>query len=78
MRKALSTVALAILALWAIAQQTFPQNGVYDERDKCYAFTNATIFVSWNQKLEKATLLIRDGKVEGVGASVALPKDAVV
>lgn len=78
MRKALSTVALAILALSAIAQQTFPQNGVYDERDKCYAFTNATIFVSWNQKLEKATLLIRDGKVESVGASVVLPKDAVV
>lgn len=78
MRKALSTLALAILSLWAIAQQTFPQAEVYDERDKLYAFTNATIFTTYNQKLDKATLLIRNGKVEGVGTTVTIPKEAVV
>jgi len=60
------------------AQVTFPQNGVYDERDGLYAFTNATIYKSYNQKIEKATLIIRDGKVEAIGTQVSVPKGAVV
>jgi imidazolonepropionase-like amidohydrolase len=59
------------------SQKTFPQNGVYDEREGLFAFTNATIFKSWNEKLDNATLLIRDGRIEAVG-SVAIPKEAVV
>lgn len=63
-----------------MAQQTptFPRNGVYDERDGHYAFTNATIYVSPTQKLEKATLLIKNGKVVQAGTSVKVPIDAVV
>lgn len=57
---------------------TFPENGVYDERDGHYAFTNATIYVTPSQKLEKATLLIRKGKIVQVGTAVTIPKDAVV
>ena len=38
------------------AQQTFPQNGVYDEREGLFAFTNAVIYQSYNQKLDKATI----------------------
>ena len=60
------------------SQKTFPQNGVYDERDGLFAFTNATIYKSWNEKLDNATLLIRDGRIEAVGAGIAIPKDAVV
>jgi imidazolonepropionase-like amidohydrolase len=59
------------------SQKTFPQNGVYDERDGIFAFTNATIFKSWNEKLEGATLLIRDGRIEAIGKDVVIPKDAV-
>lgn len=62
----------------AFSQKTFPQNGVYDERDGIFAFTNATIFKSWNEKLENATLLIRNGRVESIGKDVIIPKDAVV
>ena len=62
----------------AFSQKTFPQNGVYDERDGIFAFTNATIFKSWNEKLEGATLVIRDGRVEAIGKDVVIPKDAVV
>ncbi len=61
----------------AVAQETFPQNDVYDERDGHYAFTNATIFKSYNSKLEGATLVIKNGKVVSVGKS-APPKGAVV
>lgn len=60
------------------AQTTFPRNGVADQREGLYAFTNATIFKSWNEKLENATLVIRKGKVESIGIGVPVPKDAVV
>jgi imidazolonepropionase-like amidohydrolase len=61
-----------------ISQETFPRNGVADQRDGLYAFTNATVYQSWDKKLENATLLIRRGKVEAVGQGIPVPKDAVV
>jgi imidazolonepropionase-like amidohydrolase len=76
-------LAFALLALTvstkAVAQNpsTFQQNGVFDERDGHYAFTNATIYVSPEKKIEKATLIIKKGKVVAVGAGIAVPKDAV-
>ena len=42
------------------------------------AFTNVTLHKTYNQKIENATLLIRDGKVEAAGTGVAIPKGAVV
>jgi len=39
-----------------------------------YAFTNATIVVDENRTIEKGTLLIKDGKIESVGASANVPK----
>lgn len=60
------------------AQPTFPYNGVQDHRDGLYAFTNATIFKNYNEKIENATLVIRDGKVEAAGIGVRVPPDAVV
>ncbi|MFQ5447453.1 MAG: amidohydrolase family protein, partial [Saprospiraceae bacterium] len=60
------------------AQETFPRNGVADHRDGLYAFTNATIFKSYNEKLENATLVIRKGRVEAIGQGIPVPPDAVV
>ncbi|GAB2557729.1 amidohydrolase family protein [Spirosoma areae] len=79
MTKHLLTAMLAAsLTCSAVAQTTFPQNGVYDERSGLYAFTNATIVVDPQTTLQKATLLIRDGRIEAVGASVSLPAGTVV
>ncbi len=69
---------LTIVSTYAISQETYPRNGVADHRDGLYAFTNATIYKSWNEKLENATLVIRKGKVEAVGQGIAVPSDAVV
>ncbi len=77
-RITLVLIGFCLLSFQSFAQETFPINGVKDSRDGHYAFTNATIFKSYNQKVEKATLLIKDGKVEAVGAGVTIPKDAVV
>lgn len=75
----LTLLSLLFLGLMPItAQQTFPQNGVFDQRDDHYAFTNATIQVSPDKKINKGTLLIKKGKVVAVGENVSIPKDAVI
>lgn len=61
-----------------IAQETFPRNNVADHREGLYAFTNATIHKSWNEKLENATLIIRKGKVEAIGQGILVPDGAVI
>ncbi|MEZ5057325.1 MAG: amidohydrolase family protein [Saprospiraceae bacterium] len=69
---------LCCLSSSLLAQITFPENGVADNRDGLYAFTNATIYKSFDQKLENSTLIIKDGKVIAVGQGVRIPPDAVV
>lgn len=80
--KQLARLSLFVLFLIKIqigySQKTYPQNGVYDERERLYAFTNATIYKSWNEKVENATLLIRNGRIEAIGQAIAVPKDAAV
>ena len=61
------------------AQEYFPANGEVKTKNNNYtALTNAKIFVSPSQVLEKGTLLIRNGKVVKVGKSVDLPENTVV
>ncbi|MFT5165154.1 MAG: imidazolonepropionase-like amidohydrolase [Saprospiraceae bacterium] len=60
------------------AQITFPQNGVYDERDGLYAFINATIYKSYNEKIEEATLIIKNGKIVAIGTRIPIPEGALV
>lgn len=60
------------------AQETFPTNGVPDKRPEIYAFTNATLFIDYQTKIEKATLVIVDGQVKAAGAGIAVPKGAIV
>ena len=59
------------------SQVTFPINDVASPSNGYYAFTNATIVKDAKTTLSKATLVIKNGKIESVGA-VAVPKDAVV
>ena len=66
-----------LMGLQAYAQQTFPENGVKDEQDGHYTLTNANIYVSPNQKLEKASLRIKKGKIVEVGVNITVPDDAV-
>lgn len=81
MKKLTRFLLLAIALTFDIslfAQQTFPTPAPADKRPGIFAFTNATIYVDYKTRVEGATLLIRDGKVESCGLNVALPKDAVV
>jgi imidazolonepropionase-like amidohydrolase len=71
-----------IMLCWLIstsllAQSTFPKNGVYDVRDGIYAFTNATVYKTYNEKIENATLIVEKGKVKALGTRIAIPEGAI-
>ncbi|TFG73253.1 MAG: amidohydrolase, partial [Flavobacteriales bacterium] len=71
--------ALLVCALHTYGQDYFPKNdGVKAKNNNYTAFTNAKIFVTPSQIIEKGTLLIQNGKVVQVGNNVALPKNVVV
>src|SRR5258706_3798912 len=69
--------SLQLIAVMAFSQQTFPENGVADNREGCYAFTNATIVKDGQARVNNATMVIRKGKIIAVGSSVTIPKDAI-
>ncbi len=71
---------LATLALSAGFAQvtTFPVNGAPDHRHTIYAFTNAHIQVDPDNAIEKGTMLVQDGRILSIGASVIVPKEAIV
>jgi imidazolonepropionase-like amidohydrolase len=85
MKQTNSKLQLRILFLLALfgflnlsAQEYFPKNdGVKSTNTNYTAFTNAKIFVTPTQIIEKGTLLIKDGKVVNVGATVTIPKNAL-
>lgn len=77
--KHIVSIALFLLILPMLkAQNLSPVLDIRDERPKVFAFTNATIFVNDTTKIEPATLVIRNGKIESVGTDLAIPSDAVV
>jgi imidazolonepropionase-like amidohydrolase len=61
----------------AIAQPSFPVNGVRDDVNTLYAFTHASIYTSYNTKLENASILVKAGKILNIGTSLSIPKEAV-
>ena len=73
-------MALLVLVQLSVFGQetTFHRNGPDDYREGVHAFTHATIYKNYNTKIENATLLIRDGKVAELGATVVIPKGAIV
>lgn len=69
--------ALLLVGSTVFAQETYPYNGVYDQRDGHYAFTGGTVHVSPDQMVENATLVIKDGKVVSVTAEGSIPAGAI-
>lgn len=78
MKRLASTALLLMSSWWVQAQGTFPVNGVADQRDRAYAFVNATIVKDAQTTLTNASLLIKNGKIIAVGSGITVPADAVV
>ncbi|TCN57567.1 amidohydrolase [Flavobacterium circumlabens] len=78
MKKALLLLFFSVFLTKTQAQNYFPVNESVQNKTKNYTvFTNATIYVSPTQKIEKGTLLIQDGKVVAVGNTVSIPKNSI-
>ena len=73
---------VALLSFWFLFLTCFgqmkPINGVKKTESNCYALKNVTIYVSPDDIMQSATIVIRDGKVESVGKLAIIPKDAIV
>ena len=79
MNKTYLTILTFLCGMLLFAQDYFPKNdGVITKNTNYTAFTNAKIYVSPTQTIEKGTLLIYDGKVVATGTSVTIPKNATV
>lgn len=70
----LTSTLILFVAGGLVAQETFPRNDVKDSRSGLFALTNATIVVDPQTTLQNATLLIKNGRVEQVGANITVPK----
>ncbi|MFK7832352.1 MAG: amidohydrolase family protein [Winogradskyella sp.] len=76
MKKLYLRLLICMCSVSLFAQDYFPSNsGVVSNNSNYTAFTNVTIHVSPTEVLDNATLLIKDGKVISVGASVSIPKN---
>lgn len=61
------------------AQEYFPNNeSVQNKNNNFTAFTNAKIFVTPTQVIEKGTLIIQNGKVIGAGVDLQIPKNCKI
>jgi imidazolonepropionase-like amidohydrolase len=75
------SIALFALCSWQLAfaqDDIYQANDVRDNRPGIYLFTNATIHTDYQNTLEEAALLVRDGFVEAVGKNIEAPKGARV
>lgn len=76
MKKILLLLLFSILLPKAYAQEYFPNNeSIPNKNTNFTAFTNAKIYVTPTQVIEKGTLLIQNGKVIAAGATVVIPKN---
>jgi len=75
---------VVLTALWCctaplMSQEYFPKNdGVKATNNNYTAFTNAKIYVTPTQIIDKGTLLIHNGKVVQAGKTVTLPSNTVI
>ncbi|CAA9200900.1 amidohydrolase family protein [Flavobacterium collinsii] len=78
MKRKLLLLFLSVFLTKTYAQDYFPVNeSVHNKNNNYTVFTNATIYVTPTQKIEKGTLLIQDGKVVAVGNNITIPKNSI-
>jgi len=67
-----------LIPIITVAQENFPINGIQDERINIHAFTNATLIIDYQTRIDNASLIIKDGIIVAAGTSVSIPKEAIV
>ena len=76
MNRILLLLILGIFIPKINAQEYFPNNeSVQNKNNNYVVFTNAKIYLTPNQIIEKGSLLIQNGKVIGAGNNLSIPKN---
>ncbi|MFT6296051.1 MAG: imidazolonepropionase-like amidohydrolase [Glaciecola sp.] len=70
---ATAATALAMLSQ-GFAQDNATPNGVADDRNNAYAFTNATIYQPNGEFLQDGTMLVSNGEIVEINSSAAAPE----
>ncbi|MDX1332906.1 MAG: amidohydrolase family protein, partial [Robiginitalea sp.] len=79
MKWKLALLAFLGLGYVAIAQKYFPENdGVKASNNNYTALTNARIYISPGQVIDKGTLVVHEGKIIAVGKKVDIPANSIV
>ena len=73
-----SSAFLLLLSAALAFAQTGPTDGMRDNTPKVHALVNAKIVVAPGQVIEKGTVVVRNGVIEAVGATISPPADARV
>jgi len=70
--------ALVTISSATIAQETpsEPVNGMRPVELRAHAITGATVITAPGEKVENATIVIRNGVIEAVGTDINVPRDA--
>jgi len=71
-------LVVSTVAVTAMVFPGFNVSGQMPARAPRYAITNARIVTAAGAPIEKGTLVMRDGVIEDVGASVTAPADALI
>ncbi len=79
MKKIFLLLFLLLITNKTFSQNYFPNNESVQNRNQNFtAFTNAKIYVTPTQIINKGTLLVQNGKVISVGATISIPKNTIV
>lgn len=81
LRKLLPLLAVVAISSTAVAQRlpaTAPPEGIRLKPTGLYALKGATVVTSPGQKLENATIVVRNGVIEAIGVDLAIPAGAEV
>ncbi len=69
-------ILLILSTTHAAAQETGPTAGMRNNTPRVHALTNVRIVQAPGRTVDRGTVILRDGVIESVGASVKVPADA--
>lgn len=76
--KIIKIVAILLFTKCVLAQETFPVNGVSNNFEPIYAFTNAHIVLNPTNAIPNGTLLVKGNKIIAVDSNLNIPKAAII
>ena len=71
-------ILVLLFPLISLTQDNFPINGVRETNQITHAFINADIYITYNNKIDNGTLLIKNDKIIKVGKKIRIPADAKI